>query len=404
MFLRTLDLSGIKSCRVCRTHPELDKSYDLLERIVTFLKPDNDEGEESRNIYLTPEPECTEDDIIFVLNPSEAWGSIHHLDRMIRSNLVSRDEVLASKKMSKDKWLSYITQLGHRQDNRPSKKRKFLTDTWRITNLSKTGLLKFVPTIEKTHSHLTRDHKYGTTYAVDFFKRNPTLKKKAVWVLNRLADERSKRVYTDSLLEDPSKIWDNFFRRLTENEQYFDYIQLDENSVILNCGVEQGGEIPFFLSYGVRNILNVDPSGEERIHPYVRKWLDAYPGTNHFLEHAIWNKDEKVECSIFNGTGYSPQFVEGKTIETIIRENRAERLDLIKTDLEGIERHLIDDIIKAVERFRPQLAISIYHSADDLVDIPIQLINNCPDYNFYVENYSFESVEIILYGIPKERC
>jgi hypothetical protein len=78
---------------------------------------------------------------------------------------------------------------------------------------------------------------------------------------------------------------------------------------------------------------------------------------------------------------------------------------------EGAERYMSKDLIKICDKFRPQLAISIYHTnyeenkfkLTDLVDIPFELIQNLKDYDFYVGHYSYERWEMILYCIPKKK-
>ena len=70
-----------------------------------------------------------------------------------------------------------------------------------------------------------------------------------------------------------------------------------------------------------------------------------------------------------------------------------------------------EDLIKICEKFRPQLAISIYHTnyekdkfkLTDLVDIPLKIIQNLKDYNFFIGHYSYERWEMILYCIPQKK-
>jgi len=58
--------------------------------------------------------------------------------------------------------------------------------------------------------------------------------------------------------------------------------------------------------------------------------------------------------------------------------------------------------METMKKYRPQLALSIYHDADDFWDIPNMIIDNLPEYDFYLDTYSFERWETILYGVPRE--
>ena len=72
---------------------------------------------------------------------------------------------------------------------------------------------------------------------------------------------------------------------------------------------------------------------------------------------------------------------------------------------------MVKDLIRICEKFRPQLAISIYHTnhgknkfpLTDIVDIPLRLTENLKNYSFFIDHYSFERFEMIFYCIPKEK-
>ena len=90
------------------------------------------------------------------------------------------------------------------------------------------------------------------------------------------------------------------------------------------------------------------------------------------------------------------------TMDQLVEEQGFERLDLIKLDLEGAESKMLTKSMDTIRRFRPQLAISIYHFTFDFWNIPLFFMRLCEDYTFHVEVYSFERWETILYAIPKE--
>lgn len=399
MFKREMDFDHITQYDFCTIPPELSELYEILETNLHFLNPKAErvvgKTDGVRKICLTPEPGLCDEDIVYAVNLDQSWGTFHNLYEMIKNKIITTENIRDNKPLTIDKWREYITLTGRRQDNRISKKKKFISDRYRITNMATQGPLRLVPIIQKTNSHLTRDHKYGGTYAIDFYRRDSKRRRKAQWVLDRLSDTQSREVYEESLLKDSSHIWNNYFSRLQSAPQYFDYVNLDNRSVVINCGVEKGSEIPLLLSCDVKKIINIDPSGKRSLNPYTQHWINLFPDRSFFCEHAIWNEDTTIELPFFDGTDYSKWTVEAKTLQTIINENNLERVDLIKVDLEGAERHLLSDFCKAVDKYRPQLALSIYHSADDLVDIPITMMNHCKDYDFFIQNYSFESVEII---------
>ena len=71
-------------------------------------------------------------------------------------------------------------------------------------------------------------------------------------------------------------------------------------------------------------------------------------------------------------------------------------------DIEGAEMPALRGGLETIKQYRPQLAISIYHSASDFVDIPQFLNNTLKDYTFKLGHYSYSYFETVLYAIPNE--
>ncbi len=91
-------------------------------------------------------------------------------------------------------------------------------------------------------------------------------------------------------------------------------------------------------------------------------------------------------------------------ITTMDKFCRDEKLipDFIKMDIEGSEMAALLGGIKTIQEYRPQLAISIYHSNEDFVNIPLYLKENLKDYCFRLGHYSPWRAETVLYAIPEE--
>jgi recombinational DNA repair ATPase RecF len=79
------------------------------------------------------------------------------------------------------------------------------------------------------------------------------------------------------------------------------------------------------------------------------------------------------------------------------------RVDFIKLDVEGAEMNVVKGAINAINKFRPQMAISIYHNKNDLFEIIEFLNKNFENYLFKLAHYSPTIFETILYAIPEEK-
>ena len=82
---------------------------------------------------------------------------------------------------------------------------------------------------------------------------------------------------------------------------------------------------------------------------------------------------------------------------------------IIKSDIEGLELKMLEELGDLVKQYRPQLAISIYHIDQNLfplnsqlVKIPSKLIEICKDYKFFLNHYTYNRRETVFYCIPKE--
>jgi len=75
----------------------------------------------------------------------------------------------------------------------------------------------------------------------------------------------------------------------------------------------------------------------------------------------------------------------------------------IKYHLEGYELEAIKGSIKTIKKNRPILAVTTYHTEEGLYKLPMYLIKNLKDYNFYWRNHNYQGQGAVMYCIPKER-
>ena len=71
----------------------------------------------------------------------------------------------------------------------------------------------------------------------------------------------------------------------------------------------------------------------------------------------------------------------------------------LKMDIEGAEMEALRGAEKTIRAFSPTLAISIYHSPEDMMDIPEYVHSTFPAIS-YTYGPSREAYETVLYAIP----
>lgn len=76
-----------------------------------------------------------------------------------------------------------------------------------------------------------------------------------------------------------------------------------------------------------------------------------------------------------------------------------EKVTFIKMDIEGAEMDALKGAEQTIRKYKPKLAISIYHEENDFWEIPLLIKSFVPEYQFYVRHHSDNCSETILYAI-----
>lgn len=145
----------------------------------------------------------------------------------------------------------------------------------------------------------------------------------------------------------------------------------------------------------------------------MKKNLDQNPKLKESIEviaNPLWSSSGETMYYIDNGPASRISFekfpesnVQGETISISI-DDFTERFDIqkinfIKMDIEGAEINALKGSIKSLKRFKPKLAISVYHNCDDLSNIS-EFINSLGlDYKLYLGHFTTHSEETVIYAI-----
>ncbi len=224
-------------------------------------------------------------------------------------------------------------------------------------------------------------------------------------ICSNLSDEKSKRIFLETVFSKPSIVWKNYYDLLFEHEHYQDYLNFDEANII-NLGVANGFELPFFLTQNINKIINVDPTGYETLDDYVKIFTKQFEEKNVFDTHYLY-KPKKLYVK-------KTENYKSTTLAELIKSHNLNKNIIIKSDIEGSEVDLVNELKTVIPKLRPQLALSIYHFENNLrqslepknahvVLLPKKLMNYCNNYNFYINHYTYNRRETVIFCIPKEK-
>jgi FkbM family methyltransferase len=122
------------------------------------------------------------------------------------------------------------------------------------------------------------------------------------------------------------------------------------------------------------------------------------------VQKALW-RDSSMTLG-FTSQGPASRIIEGgdQVIPSISIDDFSAslpRVDFIKMDIEGAELPALQGAEKCLRRFRPKLAISLYHKLSDFVEIPAYLASLGLNYAFYIDHVTIHSEETVLFAAPR---
>lgn len=102
------------------------------------------------------------------------------------------------------------------------------------------------------------------------------------------------------------------------------------------------------------------------------------------------------------GAGARPA-EDGEQVETrTLDDFDFAQVDYIKLDIEGAESACLRGAERTIRRFKPKLGVSIYHSMEDFVSLPLLVHEIEPGYRLYLDHHTIHSEETVLYAIRPE--
>ena len=85
-------------------------------------------------------------------------------------------------------------------------------------------------------------------------------------------------------------------------------------------------------------------------------------------------------------------------IDDFIENNKIEKIDFIKMDIEGCELKALQGAVNTLKKYKPKLAIAAYHKYEDYYEIPKFLNELNIGYKFYFANYTLGFSDTVIYA------
>lgn len=217
-----------------------------------------------------------------------------------------------------------------------------------------------------------------------------------------LEDRRSKDVFARIVELLKQGCFD--FSSVCSGGMYFnDIFDFRDDEMLVDCGAYDGKSVVDFI-FHVKGRYKKIYAFEPDIANYalcrrnladLRDVLLMNCGLSD-SEGDFWFDNRGTQSSkiVDNGADADLVKIHAVKLDSLINEP----ISLIKMDIEGAEYPAIRGAADIIIKYKPKLAISVYHNDDDLIRIPLLLHQLVPEYKFYLRHHTTMYVDTVLYA------
>ena len=189
----------------------------------------------------------------------------------------------------------------------------------------------------------------------------------------------------------PTGSGDNLVYDLGEQRRNIYGTRMHPGDVVLDAGANVGVFTRKALLYGASKVIAIEPA-PENLECLRRNFpAEIADGRVVLYPKGIWDKDDILKLSIdptesakdtFVRPIENAQFIEAPltTVDKLVAELHLTRVDFIKMDIEGAEQRAVVGAKGTIARFRPRMALCIYHIKGDETMVPKLVHDAVPDY------------------------
>ena len=224
-----------------------------------------------------------------------------------------------------------------------------------------------------------------------------------------LNDEKSRCVFKAAL---KFKLTEDYTYLLEVKDdvkkQYFDeVVKFSDEEVFVDCGGYTGDTIEAFLKAvdnKFKHIYSFEP--DERNFKILTKYVEgleqkdkikAIKAGVYYKSSVFYLQGEEMAIACTNEA--TDRKVEVCAIDDVVKFAPT----YIKMDIETFETYALLGAMESIVKYKPKLAISIYHKFDDLWNIPLLLKQWVSEYDLYIRHYECYQAETVVYAIPRDQ-
>ena len=190
--------------------------------------------------------------------------------------------------------------------------------------------------------------------------------------------------------------------------EYFDYFEPNENEIFIDGGCFDGQTAIEFANWANKDydyIYSFETTAT-LINKCKKSFEDNYLKGEVFHK-GLWDKKSELKFYVNDFSGMGNALKHGlrdsshyeERVETISIDEilNGKKVTFIKLDIEGAEYKALIGAQRSIGKWRPRMAICIYHKPEDILELPNLLLKMNPDYKFALRQYHSWGSSTILY-------
>ncbi|WP_085169326.1 FkbM family methyltransferase [Brachyspira hyodysenteriae] len=233
---------------------------------------------------------------------------------------------------------------------------------------------------------------------------------------NILYDDKSIEVL-DSLLYSKIENDNKAIYNIYEDKQYFaipEFLYSKQNEIFLDAGAYVGDTIDKFINYysgSFHKIYAFEPGEKQfkaivyRIDRLIKEWainknniIVQKSGLSNYNGEVYFDETTQIAVNSISKINTNNK-VELTTIDSFLKGSP---ITFLKADIEGEELNMLKGAVNTIKKYKPKMAISVYHKPNDLLTIPSFIKKLVPEYNLALRHHSTIYADTILYCWPDQ--
>jgi FkbM family methyltransferase len=229
-------------------------------------------------------------------------------------------------------------------------------------------------------------------------------KAKIIEAFSYLNDEQSREQFYRHLKVRIGYSFNELPDASTDN-QYFpnDIIKLTEPEIFLDCGAFTGDTLNDYLKYAnvpFKKYICLEPDPQNLI--ALNNNINSKNLTNiEVIEIAVGNENAVLKFDATGGGGAGLSDTGSINVNCVrIDDFFNEEFTFMKFDIEGAELSALKGAYNTIHKYKPKLAVCIYHLPNDLWEIILYIKEQFPFYDLSVRTHQYDGLDFVLYAIP----